>query len=102
MSDEPSAFESALTDAFLEAYDIDESTADEAAAKAEAFREDYDEALTAERVIELVSAAPYATFDHDFNAAIGELAAENDDCTDSREYRLSSFGPKGADSSIGA
>lgn len=99
MSDD---FESQLADAFTSEYGADTDLASEAASKAAAFREDFDEELAAEAFLEEVEAAPYEEFQHSFDAAIGELAAADEDCTDSREYRLAGFDDFGADPSIGA
>lgn len=99
MSDD--AFETELAESLAEAFGVDEETANDAAAKAAAFREDHEAALTVEELISGIENAPYDGFEHRFDAAIGELAAKNDDCTDSRAYRLAGFGAKGADPSIG-
>jgi hypothetical protein len=99
--DETDAFEPTLRTALLETYDLEEALASEAASKADRFREEFDEDLTAERVLELLSDAPYEAFEHRFDAAIGELAADNEDCTDSRAYRLGGYGEMAADPSIG-
>ena len=101
MSDEDT-FETELAPGLVETFDTDEETATEAASKAAAFREEYGETLTVDEFLQLVEDAPYDAFENRFDAAIGELAADNDDCTDSREYRLAGFGMKGADPSIGA
>ncbi|WP_247008898.1 hypothetical protein [Halorientalis litorea] len=97
MSDDD--FEAALADAFeTEAgATADEATA--AAGRAAAFREDWAEDLTAAAVLDAVEAAAdsYDAFTHRFNDAIGTLADETEDCTDSRAYRLSGFGDLAAD-----
>ena len=99
MSDD--TFETTLTESLVETYGVEEELAAEAASKAAAFRADYDEGLTVDDLLAVIEAAPYDAFENRFDAAIGDFAAENDGCTDSREYRLSGFGEKGADPSIG-
>lgn len=87
-----SDFEETLAEAFTEEYGADEETVVDAAAKAAAYREDHDEDLTAEDVLDALESGPYETFAHNFDWVIGDLAADNEDCTDSREYRLAGFG----------
>ena len=99
MSDD--AFETELSERLVEAFGADEGTASSAAAKAASFRTDHEEGLTVDGLIAGIEDAPYDAFEHRFDAAIGDLAAANDDCTDSRPYRLSGFGEMGADPSIG-
>jgi hypothetical protein len=99
--DTDDAFEETLAEAFESEYGTDEGTAADAAAKAAAFREDWDEDLAAEDVLDVLDGAPYDEFEHRFDNAIGELAAENEDCTDSREYRLAGFGALAADPTQG-
>ena len=77
--------------AVFESAGADESTAATAAEKLAAFREDHDEELTAD-----------AEFAHAYDWLVGQLAAENDDCTDSREYRLAGFDDFAADPEMGA
>lgn len=98
MSDD---FESELADAFASGYGADADVASEAASRAAAFREDWDEELAAGAFLEELDDAPYDEFEHRFDATIGELAADVEDCTDSREYRLAGFGDMSADPSIG-
>ena len=97
-------FESALVDAFeTEAgATADEATA--AAEKATVFREDWADDLTAEAVLDAVEAAAdtYDAFTRRFNDAIGTLADETENCTDSRAYRFSGFGDLAADPEQGA
>jgi len=106
MSDEETpdteSFEATLSDDFESEFEADPETAAEAAAKAAAFTVDYDEDLTAPAVVDAVAESPYDTFQHDFDTAIGDLAAANEDCTDSREYRLAGFGDLAADPTQGA
>jgi hypothetical protein len=100
MSD--SAFEQELAEAFAEMDGVDEETARSATEKAASFREDYDEDLTAEDVISGVRSGPYEAFRHNFDFAVGDFAADNEDCTDSRPYRLSGFGDLAANPEQGA
>ena len=100
MSDDD--FEAELADAFVSEYGADEDVAAEAAGRAAAFREDHGEDLAPGDVLEELAAAPYEAFEHRFDAAVGELAAAAEDCTDSREYRLAGFDDLSADPSIGA
>lgn len=95
-------FQTALTETFVSEYGADEDTAAGAAEKATAFREDVDEGLTVETVLDALAAAPYGEFEHAFDFAIGNIAEENEDCTDSRAYRLSGFGDLAADPTQGA
>ncbi|QLD90979.1 hypothetical protein HWV07_18775 [Natronomonas salina] len=99
MSDD---FETELADAFESEYGADADVAGEAASRAAAFREDWDEELSVEAFLEELDDAPYDEFEHRFDAAVGELAAAAADCTDSREYRLAGYDDFGADPSIGA
>ena len=92
-----SDIEATLADAFAEEYGADETTAADAAAKVAAYREDHDEDLTAEAVLDAFESGPYGEFRHDFDYAVGDLAAANEDCTDSRPYRLAGFGDLAAE-----
>ncbi|WP_336329497.1 hypothetical protein [Haloarcula sp. CGMCC 1.2071] len=83
------------------ADETDEAVAQEAAENIAAFAEEYDEDLTSDRVTDLLADAPYDGFDRQFNWVIGELAAENEDCTDSRPFRIDGFGELAADPDIG-
>jgi hypothetical protein len=94
--DDRSAFEDALR-ASLDERDASDDEAVAAAANAGAFRDDWDEALATEDVLDLLDAAPYDDFGHRFDYAIGELAADVETCTDSRAYRLAGFGDLAAD-----
>ena len=80
----------------------DADTAQTAAENIEAFAEEYDEDLTSETVLDRFEAAPYADFSRAFNWLVGDLAADNEDCTDSRAFRLAGFGALAADPEIGA
>ncbi|WP_075937185.1 hypothetical protein [Halosegnis longus] len=98
-----SDFEADLTPVFTEQYGADSATAQTAAANVAEFHENYAEDLTTERFLDtLESADVYEDFAHRFDLAIGELAAEHDDCTDSRPFRLAGFDSFAADESIGA
>ncbi|WP_336336281.1 hypothetical protein [Haloarcula brevis] len=95
---------SELTDALATAFadETDDETAQTAAENVAAFAEEYDEDLTADRVTDLLAAAPYDGFGRRFNWVVGELAAETEDCTDSRAFRIDGFGDLAADPDIGA
>jgi hypothetical protein len=88
--------------AVFESAGADESTAATAAEKLAAFREDHDEELTADAVETQFADAPDEEFAHAYDWLVGQLAAENDDCTDSREYRLAGFDDFAADPEMGA
>jgi hypothetical protein len=96
-----SDFESELVEAFEAEYGADPAVAAEAAAKAASFREDHDEDLSAGDVLDELEESPYDAFEHRFDAAVGELAAAEPDCTDSRAYRLAGYDDFAADPSIG-
>ena len=97
MSDDDD-LEATLTDAFLD-RGAEATTARTAAERVAAFRDDHEEELTAEGFLDYLAAAEtYDSFDH----AVGELAAANEDCTDSRPYRLAGFDELAADPDIGA
>jgi len=87
-----------LADAFGE--DTDADTAQTAAENVADFAEQYDEELTAEAVLDSYAEVPYADFGHAFNWLVGHLAAENEDCTDSREFRIEGYAQFAADPSI--
>ncbi|MFC6756594.1 MULTISPECIES: hypothetical protein [Haloarcula] len=87
-----------LADAFGEHTDAD--LAQTAAENVAAFAEAYDEDLTAEAVLGRFEDAPYADFRKAFNWLVGDLAADNEDCTDSREFRIQGFGDHAADPTI--
>ncbi len=87
-----------LAAAFGEATDAD--TAQTAAGNVQAFAEQRDEELTSEAVLDRFEDAPYADFRRAFNWLVGDLAAEEDDCTDSREFRVEGPGPFAADPTI--
>jgi hypothetical protein len=100
MSDD--GFETTLTTAFVD-HGADEETATTAAERVAAFRDDHDEDLTADSFLDvLADADAYDSFEHRFDLAVGELAATNEDCTDSRAYRLAGFDGLTADPEQGA
>ena len=79
----------------------DDEIAQAAAENIAAFAEEYDEDLTSDRVTDLLAEAPYDDFGRRFNWVVGELAAEHEDCTDSRAFRVDGFGELAADPDIG-
>jgi hypothetical protein len=87
-----------LADAFGEHTDAE--TAQTAAENVADFAEQYDEALTSEAVLDRFEDAPYADFRQAFNWLVGDLAAGNEDCTDSRAFRIEGPGPFAADPTI--
>jgi hypothetical protein len=100
MSDDD--LEATLTDAFLD-RGAEEAVARTAAKRVATFRDDHEEDLTAEGFLDRLEATEtYDAFDHRFDHAVGELAAANEDCTDSRPYRLAGFDELAADPDIGA
>ncbi|MHC3379290.1 hypothetical protein [Haloarcula sp. H-GB5] len=94
---------SELTDTLTAAFadETDDEIAQAAAENIADFAEEYDEDLTSDRVTDLLAAAPYDGFQRRFNWIVGELAAENEDCTDSRAFRIDGFGELAADPDIG-
>jgi len=99
MSDD---FEDDVRTAFVDQFDADPDESEAAAAKAAAFREEVDEDLTVETLVAAVEDADdYDSFAHRYDLAIGDLAASNEDCTDSRAYRLAGFDDLAADPEIG-
>ena len=95
-------FESTLETAFTQEHGADEQEAATAAAQAAAYREAYDDDLTAEAFLDAFESSPYAEFAHQFNYVIGDLASANEDCTDSREFRFEGYGDLSADPAQGA
>ena len=87
-----------LADAFGE--DTDADTAQTAAENVAEFAEQHDEGLTAEAVLDSYAEGPYDDFEHNFNWLVGHLAAENDDCTDSRPFRIEGYDQFAADPTI--
>ncbi|RLM96496.1 hypothetical protein [Haloarcula sp. Atlit-7R] len=94
---------SELTDALTAAFanETDDDIAQAAAENIDDFAEEYDEDLTSDRVTDLLADAPYDGFQRRFNWVVGELAAESEDCTDSREFRIDGFGDLAANPDIG-
>ena len=88
-----------LADAFGEATD-DADLAQTAAEHVAEFAEQYDEDLTADAVLDAFENAPYDEFQRAFNWLVGDLAAAEDDCTDSREFRIEGYGDHAADPEI--
>jgi len=75
----------------------DRTLATTVAERAATFADDHEEAdLTAETFLDRLAAAPYDDSDRQWNWVVGDVAAEIDDCTDSRDYRLESFGDVGS------
>ncbi|WP_436908325.1 hypothetical protein [Halosimplex marinum] len=97
MSDD---FETELAAAFEDEFGADGETAAAAAGNAAAFRDEYDEALTVDDVLDRVEDHS-GDFGHRFDYALGDLAAATDDCTDSREYRVAGYGDLAADPNQG-
>ncbi|WP_226011450.1 hypothetical protein [Halomicrobium salinisoli] len=95
------SFEDTVAESFADAG-ADAETAETAAERVAAFREDYEIDLPAEDVADRVESAPYDDFAHAYDWLVGDLAADVDDCTDSREYRLEGFGDLAADPEQGA
>ena len=87
-----------LADAFGEETDAD--VAQTAAENVQSFAEQYDEELTAEAVLDRFGDASYADFQQAFNWLVGDLAADNEDCTDSREFRIEGYDQFAADPTI--
>ena len=101
MSDDD--FEMTVAQAFEDRFGADSEMATAAAGKAAAFRDEIDEDLTAEELVDAVAAADdYDDFAHRYDLVIGDLAAADEDCTDSRPYRLAGFDDLAADPDIGA
>ena len=88
-----------LADAFGEAID-DAELAQAAAENVAEFAEQHDEELTAETVLDAFETAPYEGFQRAFNWLVGDLAANNEDCTDSRPFRIEGYGDHAADPEI--
>jgi len=89
-------FEHKLRETFESEFDGDGDTAATAAASAAAFRADVDESLTVQDVLDRMERRE-GEFEHRYDFAIGDLAAANEDCTDSREYRIAGFDDLAAD-----
>ncbi|MDG5778387.1 hypothetical protein VB773_04040 [Haloarculaceae archaeon H-GB2-1] len=87
------SFAADLATSFVETFSIDAETAQNAAEGATAYREDAAEDLTVEDFVAAVEDAPYESFRHRFNWAIGDHASTNEDRPDTTSYRLEGFGP---------
>lgn len=88
MTDE---FTDELTVRLTDAFDIDDETAAEAAANAAVFDDEFDLDLSAAAVVERLQRAPYDAFERRWNWWIGDVAADLEDCTDSRPFRFAGF-----------
>lgn len=80
-----------LTDELRDAFDADEATARTAAENALAFAEEYDLDLVPADLVRDLEAAPYDGFRRRFNWWVGDVAADLEDCTNSRDYRFAGF-----------
>ncbi len=91
-----------LTDELAAGFgeETDADLAQTAAENVAAFAEAYDEDLTAEAVLDRFEDAPYADFQQAFNWLVGDLAADNEGCTDSREFRIDGYDQFAADPTI--
>ncbi len=88
MTDE---FTDALSARLIEEFSVDDDLAGDAAARATAFDDEYDLELTADDVVDRLSQAPYDRFERRWNWWVGDVAADLEDCTDSREFRFAGF-----------
>ena len=88
------SIENALEAEFAEETDAD--TAATAAGNVAAMVAEFDLNLAAADVADRVVDAPYDEFARRFNYAVGDIANETADCTDSRAYRLAGFGDVGS------
>jgi hypothetical protein len=88
MTDE---FTDALATRLIEEFSVDEVLAGDAATRATAFDDEYDLELTVDGVVDRVSQAPYDRFERRWNWWIGDVAADLENCTDSREFRFAGF-----------
>ncbi|MEF8906901.1 MAG: hypothetical protein V5A13_03480 [Haloarculaceae archaeon] len=103
MTEDDTDIQGRLNGRFASEFGADEGTARTAAERAAALCADYEEAVSAEGVLEAVAAVErYDSFQHRYNCAVGDLAAGVEDCTDSRAYRLAGFGALAADPEQGA
>jgi hypothetical protein len=100
--DTDDGFRTAVETGFRDRFDASDDVAERAAELVTAFREEFDLDLSAEAFLDAVADADYDAFDHRYDQAIGDLAADVADCTDSREYRLAGFDDLAADPDIGA
>jgi hypothetical protein len=88
MTDE---FTDALATRLIEEFSVDDDLAGDAAARATAFDDEYDLELTVDDVVDRLSQAPYGRFERRWNWWVGDVAADLEDCTDSREFRFAGF-----------
>ncbi|WP_251341920.1 hypothetical protein [Haloplanus halophilus] len=96
-------FRATVAEGFESRFGADAETAAAAAAAAATFRDEVAEDLTADELLDAVAEADdYEGFAHRYDLAIGDLAADDEDCTDSRAYRLAGFDDLSADPDIGA
>lgn len=103
MSEDDTQTQEQLHERFVAEFGADEETARTAAKRAANFCQDYEEAVSAEAILDAVAAVEgYDSFQHRYDCAVGGLAAEAENCTDSRAYRLAGFGTLAADAEQGA
>lgn len=98
MTEDDTGTQERTRDRFVSEFGADEAVAGTAAGRAAAFCEEYEEDVSADAVLEAVAAVEaYDSFQHRYDCAIGDLAADIDGCSDSRAYRLAGFGALAAD-----
>ncbi len=98
MSEDDTGTQERTRERFVSEFEADESVARTAAGRAAAFCEEYGEEVSADTILEAVAAVgAYDSFQHRYDCAIGDLAAEVEGCSDSRAYRLAGFGALAAD-----
>lgn len=90
MTDE---FAATLTAELTDTFDTNQETAAEAANNAADFAEEFDLELDATAIAQTLQQAPYDTFERRWNWWIGDIAADLEDCTDSRPFRFAGFDP---------
>lgn len=90
MTDE---FPAELTAELIDAFDVERETAAEAANNAADFVEEFDLELDATEIVQTLQQGPYDTFERRWNWWIGDVAADLEDCTDSRPFRFVGFDP---------
>lgn len=73
------------------AFDVDDDIATEAGEKAAAFAAEYELDLAPAELASQLEAAPYDSFEQRFNWWVGDVAADLEDCTNSRDYRFVGF-----------
>jgi predicted negative regulator of RcsB-dependent stress response len=94
------SFERDLADAFADRTDAE--TADLAAERLAALHEDYDLDGDVDALLDRLDEAPDDAFEHAYDWLVGDIAADVEDCTDSREYRLAGYDDLAADPEQGA